>query len=624
MTRLAADAAHQFGGIELDRSKPVRFRLDGRRIEGFAGDTVLSAALAGGIDTVGLLDGHPVGMTLRFAPPISAGGSVMPMDVAPAFDGADYTTVGLRRRTLISALSPRRTLGHDLSRFSVPAWRRGAPEETLAGDLLVVGAGVAGLSAALAAAGAGRRVIVCERRPWLGGDARYYGAVGDEETPEKAVGRLAAAVASSPNITVLERTLALSLGGGIALAYQTLVEGAPRGRLISIAAERTLLATGNTERLPIFPGNRLPGVLPAIEAYHLAKRYGVTNGTSAVVATQSNIGFRLALRLSEAGVAVRRIVDARPAAQSRFIDFAKASGLILAAAQIPASAVAAPRGGLHVSWNDVGTDLVRGASEVSQLVVAGSLQPELSLWMRAGGRVQWNGARLVAAGHVDRVMLAGAVAGYRSLVACQASGRATAASLFGDAAESFDDPEIGAPFETPEVPVGISPVTTGAPAFLDSGTSLARRQDAAAQRHRELSAGDVAAQVELRTIAPGDAGAVAEEHGAPGGDVLATTWSPSAQVAEPLPAWLASRLGDDPLSLHLVVDERRRFERGALVYRNSGPREPHAAIGVITAEGSPGGIALVSRQYGDVDRFIVVGLTLTSPARPAPSAQARR
>ena len=44
--RLFADAAHEFGGIALDRSKPLSFTLNGRRIDGYFGDTVLSAALA--------------------------------------------------------------------------------------------------------------------------------------------------------------------------------------------------------------------------------------------------------------------------------------------------------------------------------------------------------------------------------------------------------------------------------------------------------------------------------------------------------------------------------------------------------------------------------------------------
>ena len=85
--RLAADAAHEFGGIELDRRKPLSFRLDGRRVTGFAGDTVLSAALACGIDTFGMRAGQPLGLGERFAPLIRFGqGGPLPMERTPAID----------------------------------------------------------------------------------------------------------------------------------------------------------------------------------------------------------------------------------------------------------------------------------------------------------------------------------------------------------------------------------------------------------------------------------------------------------------------------------------------------------------------------------------------------------
>src|SRR5262245_2318698 len=93
--RLPADAAHQFGGIGIDRSKPLGFRLGGRRIEGFAGDSVLSALLANGIDSYGTLDGHPLALTPDFAPLVRIkDGPPLPIDRLFATDGADYTTLG--------------------------------------------------------------------------------------------------------------------------------------------------------------------------------------------------------------------------------------------------------------------------------------------------------------------------------------------------------------------------------------------------------------------------------------------------------------------------------------------------------------------------------------------------
>ena len=515
--RLAADAAHQFGGIDLDRSKPLSFKLDGIRIDGFAGDTVLSAVLAAGIDTYGTYGGVPMALTDRFGPLVaSKRGAPLPMDRLPALDGVDLTSVGERGR--LSVRQPH-SLRHILDRLDEPGWLRAAPDATLSADLLVVGGGVTGLAAAQSAAMAGRTVIVAERRPWFGGDARYFGPVGDEDTPELVTARLLDWLATNTNVTLLGRTEAFGLQGPRAMLHQIeMVEGAARGRVVAVAASRVLLATGATQRLPVFPGNRLPGVLPAIFAYHLAKRYGVAQGDSAVVATQGNTGYRLALRLSDAGVAIRRVVDTRINAQSRFIDFAKAGGLTLASGQIPLAA----QSGRFTFAPTTGT----GASvnvDASHLVVAGGWQPDLTLWMQTGGSVHWSNERaaLIATGQIDHIGLAGSAVGYRSMKACIASGRAAQAAVFGDSMTDVEDAETGTALETPDAPTPMSAHASDLPSFLDAGRSLAVRPSAvpsrkALPRSQAISLADAAASVELQLIAPGDAGAIAEERGAPG------------------------------------------------------------------------------------------------------------
>jgi sarcosine oxidase subunit alpha len=384
-----------------------------------------------------------------------------------------------------------------------------------------------------------------------------------------------------------------------------------RGTVIAVTANRIVLATGSMQRLPIFAGNRLPGVTSAISAYHLAKRYGVVRGRSAVVATQSNYGYRLALRLNDAGVSVGRIVDPRVNPQSRFVDFAKASGLKLAGGQFTLAVTVARRHKLHASFANVGT-------------VIASL--ELTLWMLAGGGTQWADGKLLAGGHVEHVALAGSAAGYRSMGACILSGRAAVGLLFDTARMTIDDAEIGAPYETPEVPATIAPIVAGAPAYLDDGVSLIMRPDPTAKprltTHAQApSLGDVAASVELELTRPADAGAVAEERGAPGGDLAPSDWRPTAAPTDGTPAWLVGRFGDETTTVHLIVDNKRKFERGALVYANISSADPTLAIGVIKDEPdttAPGGLALVSsKALKSTDRFIVETMDGPSPARIA-------
>lgn len=620
--RLAAEAAHQFGGIELDRSKPLSFRLDGISVDGFAGDTVLSAVLAAGIDTCGTYAGTLLGLTEQTAPLVSAKrGDPLPMHRLPAIDGLDLTSIGQRERP--SFRRQPNSLRHILDGIADPDWLRASPETTLTTELLIVGGGVAGLAAAKSAAMAGHSVIVVERRPWLGGDARYFGPVGDGETPEAFTTRLAAWLATSANVTTLLRAEIFALQGTRALLHQVeIADGVARGRVVAIAADRVLLATGATQRLPIFPGNRLPGVLPAIAAHHLAKRYGVTLGDSAVVATQGNHGYRLALRLHDAGVAVRRVVDTRINAQSRFIDFAKATGLTLASGQLPLTA----ERGRFTFAHSAGT-AASVSIEAKQLIVAGGWQPALALWMLAGGNASWSPERaaLLAAGSVEHVAIAGSAAGYRSLLACAASGRAAHALLFGGEPVAVDDFEPGTALETPDAPSSIAQASAGLPSFLDSGRSLAMRPapigaSRTQPRSHAMELGDVAASVELELIAASDAGAIAEERGAPGADLVASTWTPAPLVtdSDALPAYLAARFGDDPQRVHLIVDGKRVFAIGTLIYRNTDMPDPENAVGVIVETAPIGGIALMQKSArSKTARFIAETATGPSPARIA-------
>src|SRR5690606_8261651 len=109
--------------------------------------------------------------------------------------------------------------------------------------------GVAGLSAALAAAKRGLRVVLAEASPLLGGKSRLFGTQEGEETPDQAIARLSAAVAKSDAITVLTSAEAFALRPGVVRLHQVeMLDGTPGGRVIDIRARHIILATGALER----------------------------------------------------------------------------------------------------------------------------------------------------------------------------------------------------------------------------------------------------------------------------------------------------------------------------------------------------------------------------------------
>ncbi|MHB1101377.1 MAG: FAD-dependent oxidoreductase [Devosia sp.] len=640
--RLAAADTHKFSGADIDRSKPLGFRLNGRQIEGFAGDTVLSAALASGIETVGLRAGEPIGLSERFAPavmPVDSTGdptTALPMERMPALPGLNLVTLGsLRER--IAAVGPLAKLRHWLLgpgrtlnlRLDDPgtvggAWRDLQPQATLETDTLVIGGGIAGMTAAATAAAAGDMVVLIERRPALGGDARFFGTLENEEAPDAAITRLSRQLVQMQSVTLLTHTEAFGLSGTTVRAHQIEVhDGRAVARALAIKAKRVVLATGALERLPVFPGNRSPGVGGAVAAFHRADRYGVWLGKHTLFNTPHNFGYRLALLAKDAGVQVERITDARVNPQSRFIDFCKASGITLAGGLVPKAALPAKSslGGVSVRFAVAIEDISQETAPIhaDQFIAAGGWQPELSLWLMAGGRCGWNARAgwLEGQGKLEGVVLAGSAAGFRNSSACMQSGRSVIGELLGRPPAPIDDRQIEAIYESPDGPTPANPRREAGKsrAFLGSGFGFAARAMPASRRDpvsvvaahpRTLELEDVAAAVQVGDIPQSEAGIVAAERCLGPGVIANGGWcmpSPpgETQVASTPPAYLAGRFGPKPRLSIVGVGDTRFFEPGCLIFLGSDETDPAKAVGVIIGPapgGRSGGLAMIGKAPG--------------------------
>ncbi len=637
--RLPAETAGPFLGAAINRSKPIRFRLDGRSIEGFTGDTVLSAALAAGIDTLGTIHGSPLALGYAVAPAVQLAGSTtpLPMERTPATDGAEYLTGA--RNSLLHRLLGGNSLHLDQHPASATVSGEHLPRQHGRADLVVVGAGIAGLTAALAAARSGLSVMVLEARPQPGGYSVLFGRQEGEDQPEIAIATLLSAVAANDAITLVTSAEVVSARSGLVQAHVVrLVDGKPQAQPLEIESPRIILATGSLERLPIFAGNRLPRVRGALEAFELGWHYGIWPGRDAVIATVSSVAYRLAMLAADAGVRINRVIDTRAGPESRFIAFSRAYGITQAPGSRLAAAVQS-RGRLQLR-----TESAMGGAAASNpdlttdsLVACGGWQPDLTLWNGAGGFSRWQSSRhrLEATGTLDGIALAGSAAGWLSRTACAASGPDAVAALLGRPRQGVQELSIDPVYDTPDDPASIAS-GPGEASFLAAGRHLFRRPAAApgswpwqrqpatesiADTPQPLDVGIVAASVQLGLVPAASAGAVAQERT---GLALAHTRpaeAPPQRAPTLLPDYLVGRFGGRGQLWLVRPTEGRTLDPGGLIQSDADTADPLAAVGVVVRPVQDGALALLDgAAIGSTGSKVmlrestrVVPLTLVAP-----------
>jgi Pyridine nucleotide-disulphide oxidoreductase len=137
-------------------------------------------------------------------------------------------------------------------------------------SLVVVGAGPAGLSAAVTAAMVGMTVTIVDERSQPGGRLRY-------DLPGRLPLETYLAECKRLDIAIHSDTIAWGLFPKWQLALET-----PSGSEI-IETEHVILATGSTDRALAFEGNSLPGVMSGIGLRRLIGEFGVLPGKRVLV-----------------------------------------------------------------------------------------------------------------------------------------------------------------------------------------------------------------------------------------------------------------------------------------------------------------------------------------------------
>lgn len=294
-------------------------------------------------------------------------------------------------------------------------------------DVCIIGGGAAGMSAALAAADSGKRIILVESRPWLGGCFDYrFGSYKKEEPLYQRARKLADQVEQTPNIRIFKHAFLIgAYSGNMLTAFQ--VGGRNDNfdeRYVEIKAESVVFATGCTERPLLFENNERPGIMQISCAHRLARTYGVLPGKVAVFSVGHDIGLEAAIDLFDLGLRVSCVADIREDGHDRKLLEE------LAERQIPflgGWVAARAHGEKHV--NKVTLSKLDGTIErhfpCDLLVASAGLTPvtaPLSL-MNAGFEYDDHTGYYLPVNLPEKVFTAGRISGLNNPLSIEASGR---------------------------------------------------------------------------------------------------------------------------------------------------------------------------------------------------------
>jgi thioredoxin reductase len=179
-------------------------------------------------------------------------------------------------------------------------------------DIAVVGAGPAGLAAAVESARLGARIVVLDENDRPGGQLfkQIHKFFGSEEhkagTRGIRIGYELLEEARSLSVDIRLNTVVYGLFDGLILGTMA------NGRTSTLTTQRVILATGASENVLAFPGWDLPGVMGAGAAQTLMNIHRVLPGRRVLMVGAGNVGLIVSYQLVQAGAEVVAVVEAAP------------------------------------------------------------------------------------------------------------------------------------------------------------------------------------------------------------------------------------------------------------------------------------------------------------------------
>ncbi|WP_350447530.1 sarcosine oxidase subunit alpha [Pseudomonas solani] len=460
-------------GGRIDRAQPLTFTFNGQSYQGYAGDSLAAALLANGVDIVGrsFKYSRPRGIVAAGAEEPNA---ILQIGSSPA---TQVPNVRATQQALYAGLVAGSTNGWpsvntDLmgilgkvggqmmppgfyyKTFMYPqnlwltyekyirkaAGLGRAPTENDPDiydhmnqhcDVLVVGAGPAGLAAALAAGRSGARVILADEQEEFGGSLLDTRETLDGKPAAEWVAQVIAELEKLPEVTLLPRATVNGYHDHNFLTiHQRLTDhlgetapmGQARHRVHRVRAKRVVLAAGAHERPLVYANNDVPGNMLAGAVSTYVRRYGVAPGKELVLSTNNDYAYRLVLDWLDAGQKVVAVADARSNPRGAWVEEARDRGVRI----LTGSAVVEARGGKRVSGAricaiDTRAHKVTSPGEVVDcdlIATSGGYSPVVHLASHLGGKPTWREdilAFVPGEGGFQKRICAGAVNGVFAL-----------------------------------------------------------------------------------------------------------------------------------------------------------------------------------------------------------------
>ena len=459
-------------GGRINRGKPITFSFDGRPLMGFEGDTLASALLANGVDVVGrsFKYGRPRGiMTAGVEEPNAVlqigsteatqipnikateqmlynGLVAKPVNGWPNVDfdvmgllgrvGGDLMTPGFYYKTFMWPKSRWETYEKFIRKAAGLGSSPAVPDVdrydhmNRHADVMVVGAGPAGLMAALRAAKSGARVLIADEGSEFGGSLLFSKETIDGKPAMQWVADVVEQLGANPQVTMLTRA---TVNGYHDHNFLTISErrtdhlndrapsGQARQRMHKVRAGSVVLATGAHERPLVFANNDLPGCMVASSISHYINRFAVVPGNKLVVVTSNDSGYQCALDWADAGREVVAIIDTRAAPDGVATELALERGIkvMKGSALIEARGKKRVQGAIVAPINTSATFVTGDTQHLTCDTIAssGGWSPAVHLSCHTGSRPVWSSEILgfVPGTTTEQRWSAGAVSGQQSL-----------------------------------------------------------------------------------------------------------------------------------------------------------------------------------------------------------------